>query len=152
MNAGDPCPICGGRIFVKGPLAGRVKEAGAAVAGSGGSAKFRKPDDSYFACNGCMMAFVDADRDINGILYNLKSGANIAYRTRHFYNGEITPRELLENCRTAIVRKVNLKRSLLSVSLAKKELIICFSYKGFKTYGSFIKKKDYYEFRELSKA
>lgn len=137
---------------MKEPLAGRVEEAGGSIAGSGISAKLRKSDDAYFACNGCTMAFVDADRDIEGILYNLKSGANIAYKTRHFYGGEITPRELLEDYRTAIVRKVSPKRSLLSVSLAKKELIICFSYKGFRTYGSFIKKKDHYEFRELSRA
>ena len=150
VNAGDPCPFCGGRLHVKGPLAGRIKEAGVGIAGSGGSAKLRKSGDTYFTCNGCMMAFVDADRDIEGILHNLKAGANIAHRTRHFYGEGVSPRELLEDYRTAIVRKAHPQRSLLSVSLAKRELIICFSYNGIRTYGSFIRKRDRYIFRELS--
>lgn len=150
MNAEDPCPFCGGRMHVKGPLTDRVKEAGANIIGTSGSVKLRKSDDTYFTCNGCMMAFVDADRDIKGILRNLKAGANIAYRTKHFYGEGVTPRELLEYYRTAIVRKAHPRRSLLSVSLAKRELIICFSYNGIRTYGSFIRKGDHYIFRELS--
>ena len=150
VNAGDPCPFCGGCLLVKGPLAERVEEAGVSIAGSGGSAKLRKSGDTYFTCNGCMMAFVDADRDIEGILRGLKSKANIAHRTRHFYGEGVTPRELLENHRTAILRKANPRRSLLGVSLARKELIICFSYNEIRTYGSFIRKGDHYIFRELS--
>ena len=150
VNAGDPCPFCGGCLLVKGPLAERIKEAGVGIAGSGGSAKLRKSGDTYFTCNGCMKAFVDADRDIEGILCGLKSKANIAHRTRHFYGEGVTPSELLENHRTAILRKANPRRSLLGVSLARKELIICFSYNGIRTYGSFIRKGDHYIFRELS--
>lgn len=135
---------------MKGPLAERIKEAGVDIAGSGGSAKLRKSGDTYFTCNGCMKAFVDADRDIEGILRGLKSKANIAHRTRHFYGEGVTPSELLENHRTAILRKANPRRSLLGVSLARKELIICFSYNGIRTYGSFIRKGDHYIFRELS--
>lgn len=139
-------------MLVKEPLAERVEEAEASIAGSGVRAKLRKSNDAYFTCNGCMKAFVDADRDIEGILRNLRSGANIAYRIKYFYGDEITPRELLEEHRTAIVRKANPRRSLLSVSLAKRDLIICFSYNGIRTYGSFARRGDSYIFMELSSA
>ena len=152
MTPEDPCPFCRGQLHTKRLLSDRVKKVGGRVAGIGASAELRKSGEYYFTCNGCMIKFVDADRDMGIILRNLRAGANIAYRIRHFYGKELPPSKLLTDCRIGIVRKVNPAKSLLGMSIAKKELIVCFSHDEIMTYGSFVKNKDRYIFKELSQA
>ena len=146
----DPCPFCKGQLITKRLPSDKVKKVGGRVMGTGASVELRKSGGSYFTCNGCRMKFVDADRNMGAILRNLKVGANIAYRIIHFYGKELPPTKLLSDHRIAVVRKVNPAKSLLGMSIAKKELIVCFSYNGIMTYGSFIKDKGRYIFKELS--
>lgn len=151
----DACPLCGGKTLKAVPLLDRIKKAkGPAV---GGSVSIRKSGEEYLKCNGCTAEFVPAERDIKVIMNGLMVKSNIPDQIKHYYGKAIKVYDLLTKHRTAIVRRVNVRRSLLGVSVAKKELIICFKYGGVRTFGSFIREADprrgtRYVFAELSMA
>ena len=75
------------------------------------------------------------------------------------YHGEgVTVTDLLTAHRTAIVRRAHRYRSLVSVSVAKKEILICFCRRGIRTYGTLARKAgrsgrgDHYMFKGLNMA
>ena len=115
---------------------------GAAAGGLGGSLRAPAPGESYLWCNGCAIAYVPAERDIATILSGLRVERRVAYQTRCYYGEGPTPTGLLTRHRTAIVRRVNIRRSILSVSVARDELIACFLYGGVRTFGSLVKRDD----------
>ena len=151
----DACPFCGGETLKAVPLLDRIKKArGPAV---GGSVSIRKSGEEYLKCNGCMTEFVHAERDIEVIMKGLMVRPNILAQIKYCYGRAVKVSDPLTRHRTAIVRRVHARRSLLGVSVAKKELIICFKYRGVRTFGSFIREADRrrgarYVFAELSMA
>lgn len=151
----DTCPLCGEASIKRAPLLDRLKEAG--VPAVGVTVKMRKSDEEYLKCNGCTAEFVRAERDIKVIMNGLMVSRNVPVQIRHIYNENVAVSDLLTKHRTAIIRKVNARRSPLGVSATKKELIICFKYKKTRTFGSFVRKADplrgaRYVFTELSLA
>ena len=153
----DPCPFCGGRPVKRGPwLAGaRISAKGGGI---GGSLRSPGPCDTYLKCNGCMIEYVSAERDIETILRGLRVEHEVAFQMRCYYGEAMTVEKLLAGCRTAIVRRANRRRSVLSVSVDGSELIVCFLHEGVRTFGSFVKTDDgpggtsHYVFRSLSRA
>lgn len=151
----DTCPLCGGTSIKRAPLLDRLKEAGGPAVGV--TVKMRKSGEEYLKCNGCTAEFVRAERDIEVIMNGLEVSRNVPVQIGHIYKEAVRVSDLLTEHRTAIVRRVNVGRSLLGVSVAKGELIICFRYKGIRTFGSFVRKADplrgaRYVFTELSLA
>ena len=69
----------------------------------------------------------------------------------------MTARRLLAEHSTAVVRRVNSRRSIRSVSVDGDELIVCFLHGGVRTFGSFVRGDDgpgdtsRYAFRSLSR-
>ena len=123
----------------------------------GGSLSMEKSGEEYLKCGGCRAEFIRAERDIEVIMNGLEVSRNVPVQIRHIYNENVAVSDLLTKHRTAIIRRVNARRSLLGVSAAKKELIICFKYKKTRTFGSFARKADplrgaRYVFTELSLA
>ena len=157
MDGARTCPFCGGMAVRRRPALSGAK-MGATIGGTGLSLEAGGSEESYLKCNGCTMEFVRADRDVDTILAGLRARRRIAAQIRHYYGEGVTVTDLLTGHVTAMARKANHYRSLASVSVSKKELIICFSYKNIRTFGSFVRKSDrssgrrYYEFRELSMA
>ena len=151
----DTCPVCGGESIRRAPLLDRIKGVG--IPAVGGSLKTRKSCETYLKCHGCTVEFVYAERGIEQIMNGLLVEDNIPDQIEYYYKEAIEVPDLLTKHRTAIIRRVHVKRSLLGVSSAKKELIICFKYKGIRTFGSFIRETDsrrraHYVFKELSMA
>ncbi len=144
MNDSDPCPFCGGNKIKKLPLSDKVKKANASAGGNSGGIEIESNPDKefFFKCNGCNFKFVDADRDIKGIMNNLKVGVNIAILIRTYYHENVSVTDLLTNHRVAIVRKPRNFLSFIANKVVDKEVIICFNYNGIRTFGSFVKEKD----------
>lgn len=155
MATPDTCPFCGGSSITREPLLDRLKELSIPVVG--GSARTRKSGEEYLKCHGCTAEYVCAERDIKTIMNGLMVPKNIPVQIKHYYKAEIKVSNLLTRHRTAIVRKVDTRRSLLGVSAARNELIVCFRYRGVRTFGLFARKTDHrrgahYVFEELSMA
>lgn len=153
VPATETCPLCGGESIRRAPLLDRLKEAG--VPAVGGSLKTRKSGEEYLKCHGCTAEFVHAKRDVKTVMNGLVVQENVPAQILHYYKRQIKVPDLLTKHRTAIIRRVHAKRSLLAVSAAKKELIICFMHRGVRTYGTFVRKNDpergaHYVFTELS--
>lgn len=158
MAPSGTCPFCGGSPVKKKPwLAGARIAAGAA--GIGASLEAADPREEYLQCRGCMIEYVDAERDIETILQGLRVERAVAFQIRSYYGeGGPTAADLLARHCTAIVRRAAGRRSILSVSVDRGELIACFLYNGVRTFGSLVKSGDgpggasRYVFRWLSKA
>ena len=153
MAAPHTCPLCGGASIRQAPLLDRLKEVD--IPAVGGSAKVRKSGEGYLRCHGCTAEFVHVERDIEPIMNGLMVQSNILNQIRRYYGEGVKVSDLLAKHRTAIIRKVSARRSLLGVSVTKKELIVCFRYMGVRTFGSFVRKTDpkrgaHYVFTELS--
>lgn len=149
----DTCPLCGGTSIKRAPLLDRLKELG--IPAVGGTVKTRKSGEEYLRCHGCTAEFVYAERDIKTIMNGLLVQDNVPAQIEHYYKRQIKIPDLLRKHRTAIIRRVNVKRSMLGVSASKKELIICFMYRGVRTSGTFVRETDpergvHYAFTELS--
>ena len=157
MARPDPCPFCGGRPVKKRPwLAGA--RVGANAGGIGGSFRLADSREAYLKCYGCMIEYVAAERDVKTILRGLRVERAADFQIRCYYGEGLTAADLLTRHRTAIVRRASRRRSVLSVSADRGELIICFLYNGVRTFGSFVKSSDgpggasRYIFRGLSRA
>lgn len=158
MAPSGTCPFCGGSPVKKRPwLAGTRIAAGAA--GIGASLEAPDSREEYLQCRGCMIEYVDAERDIETILQGLRVERAVAFQIRSYYGeGGPTAADLLARHRTAIVRRAAGRRSILSVSVDRGELIACFLYNGVRTFGLLVKSGDgpdgasRYVFRWLSKA
>ena len=149
----DTCPICGGASIRRAPLLDRLKELG--IPAVGGGFKTRKSGEEYLKCHGCGAEFVPINRDIKTIMNGLMVQKNVPDLIEYYYKRRIKVSDLLTRHRTAIIRRVNVKRSMLGVSASQKELIICFMYRGVRTFGTFVRKADpkrgaHYVFTELS--
>lgn len=149
----DTCPLCGGTSIKRAPLLDRLKELG--IPTVGGIIKTRKSGEEYLKCHGCTAEFIYAERDIKTIMNGLLVEDNVPAQIEHYYKRQIKIPDLLRKHRTAIIRRVNVKRSMLGISAAKKELIICFMYRGVRTFGTFVREADpgrgvHYVFTELS--
>ena len=147
------CPLCGGASIRRAPLLDRLRELG--IPAVGGGFKTRKSGEEYLKCHGCTAEFVHTDRDIKTIMNGLAVQENVPAQIEHYYKRQIRISDLLTRHRTAIIRRVSARRSMLGVSTAKRELIICFMYRGVRTYGTFVRESDpergvRYVFTELS--
>ena len=155
MAAPDTCPLCGGASIRQAPLLDRLKEVG--IPAVGGSVKIRKSGEGYLKCHGCTAEFVHVERDIEPIMNGLTVQSHIPDQIKRYHGEAVKVSDLLTRHRTAIIRRVSARRSLLGVSVAKKELIVCFRYRGVRTFGSFVRRTDpergaHYVFTELSMA
>ena len=155
----DPahCPFCGGRPAKRGPALDGVK-IGFRAAGVEASIDAKGSGETYYRCNGCMIEYADAERDIETILRGLRVEREVAYQIRAYYGDGPTATDLLTRHRTAIVRRAHRRRSVLSVSVDGGELIACFLYNGVRTFGTLAKTDggpggtSYYVFRGLGRA
>ena len=153
----DPCPFCGGRPVRKAPLLGSAR-IGVKVAGTGASLRTKGSGASYLRCDGCAREFVPAERDIGNILSGLEVDPRVLPLIRLYHGEGVTVTDLLTAYRTAIVRKVHRYRSLVSVSVAKREILICFRRRGVRTFGTFARRTgkqgsgDHYVFKGLGMA
>lgn len=124
----------------------------------GGSFRPANSREVYLQCRGCMIEYVDAARDIEAILRDLRVEQTVAFQMRCYYGEGMTARRLLAEHRTAVVRRVSGRRSIFSVYVDRGELIACFLYGGVRTFGSFAKGDDgpggtpRYTFKGLSQA
>ena len=152
-----PCPFCGGRPGRVRPLLDGAR-IGFQVAGTGATLETKRSGKSYLQCDGCGAEYVPAERDIGTILSGLRVEAGVLHRIRLYHGEGVTVTDLLTAHRTAIVRRAHHYRSLVSVSPAKKEILICFCRGGVRTYGTFARRRkrsgdgDHYVFRELNRA
>ena len=135
--------LAGARISVK-------------VAGTGASLRTKGSGESYLRCNGCAREYVPAERDIENILSGLVVEDRVPPLITLYHGEGVTVTDLLTAHRTAIVRRAHRHRSLVSVSVAKKEILVCFRHKGIRTYGTFAYKAgrfgrgDHYMFKGLN--
>jgi len=142
------CPFCGGKPIKKNPYSDRIKSAkiGAGafeVSGEGSVNMDPNPQkEEYYLCNGCNQQYVWAEIDINLIIEHLQGGENIPKLIKFYYPEGITLTELLMNYRTGIVRRHSDKLSWISNKFVKRQLFICFNYKGKRTFGIFIRKEE----------
>ena len=128
-------------------------------AGAGGIGASLRPasSEAYLRCYGCMIEYVDTRRDVKTMLQGLQVERRAAFQVRSYYGRGMTARRLLAEHSTAVVRRVNGRRSILSVSVDGDELIACFLHGGVRTFGSFVKRDDgpggtsYYAFRRLNR-
>ena len=131
---------------------------GVQVAGTGASLETKESDTSYLRCDGCAREFVPAERDIGTILSGLRVDSRVPHLIGLYHGEGVTVTDLLTAHRTAIVRRAHQYRSLVSVSVAKKEILICFCHRGVRTYGTFARKAgrsgrgDHYMFKGLNMA
>ena len=131
---------------------------GVKVAGTGVSLRTRGSGESYLRCNGCAREFVPAERDIENILSGLEVEDRVPPLITLYHGEGVTVADLLTAHRTAIVRKAHRYRSLVSVSVAKREILICFCHRGVRTYGTFARRAgrsgrgDHYMFKGLNMA
>ena len=153
----EPCPFCGGRPARVRPLLDGAK-IGVKAAGIGASLETKRSGESYLRCNGCAREFVPAERDIENILFGLEVADRVPPLITLYHGEGVTVTDLLTAHRTAIVRRAHRYRSLVSVSVAKKEILICFCRRGVRTYGTFARKAgrsgrgDHYTFKGLNMA
>lgn len=142
------CPFCGGNPIKKIPYSDRIKSAkiGAGafeISGEGSIDMDPNPQqEEYYLCNGCNQKYVWADIDINLILEHLEGGENIPKLIKYYYPDGVTLTELLTKYRTGIVRRHSDKFSWLSNLIVKRQLFICFNYKGKRTFGTFIRREN----------
>lgn len=61
---------------------------------------------------------------------------------RHYYHENVSLSELLSKHVVGVVRKPSHGLSFLSRKITKKQLFVCFNYKGIRTFGTFIKEKE----------
>ena len=126
------------------------------VAGTGASLRTKGSGESYLRCNGCAREFVPAERDIENILSGLEVEDRVPPLIALYHGEGVTVTDLLTAHRTAIVRRAHRYRSLVSVSVAKKEILVCFCHRGIRTFGTFARKAgrsgrgDHYMFKGLS--
>ena len=105
-----------------------------------------------------MIECASAERDIETILRGLRVEHEVAFQMRCYHGEAMTVERLPAGCRTAIVRRANRRRSVLSVPVDGSELIVCFLHEGVRTFDSFVKTDDgpwgtsRYVFRSLSRA
>lgn len=158
MAAPDPCPFCGGRPVRKRPALDGAR-FGVRVAGTGASLRAKRSGESYLRCNGCGTEYVPAERDIENILSGLEVEPWVPPLIGLYHGEGVTVTDLLTAHRTAIVRKVHHYRSYVSVSTAKREIVICFRHNGVRTFGTFARRGggrggggDRYVFRGLGMA
>ena len=150
------CPFCGGRPVRKRPILDGAK-IGVRVAGIGASLETKRSGGSYLRCNGCAREYVPAERDIGNILSGLEVEPWVPPLIGLYHGEGVTVTDLLTAHRTAIVRKVHHYRSYVSVSTAKKEIVVCFRRGGVRTFGTFVRRAgkrgsgDRYVFRGLGK-
>ena len=155
----DPahCPFCGGRPAKRGTALDGVK-IGFRAAGVEASIDAKGSGETYYRCNGCMIEYADAERDIETILRGLRVEHEVAYQIRAYYGDGPTATDLLTRHRTAIVRRAHRRRSVLSVSVDGGELIACFLYNGVRTFGTLARVDggpggtSHYVFRGLGRA
>lgn len=140
MDSPRTCPFCGGRALRKKPALDGM-ELGARVSGAGLSFKAPKAGESYLHCNGCTIDYIRADRDIETIAAGLLIGPLVALQARHYYGEGVAVSDLLRRHCTGMARRVHPLRSLASVSVAKDELLACFSYGGIRTFGSLVRRR-----------
>lgn len=158
MDSVTKCPFCGGQAAIKRPKLDLLKKVGGKAYGFEGYVETRRLKDVYYKCNGCMMEYVCADREIESILAGLEVGDSIQGRIKQYYNEDVSVVDLLTEYSTGMVRKANNYLSFISTHVVKDELIICFRYKKVRTFGTFIKRSRkgsnevYYLFDELNKA
>ena len=151
-----PCPFCGGVGLPKRPWGEHI--SGSSVGTD--IATLRLVVDSkgeeYFKCHGCDMSFVFANREIGTILPDLKVRPKAAMRIKHYYGDGVSPLDLLTGHRTAIVRKIRGRMSIVTRKTARDELLVCFIYNGVRTYGTLRGRRGrngyYYELRGLDRA
>ena len=140
MDSPRTCPFCGGRALRKRPLLGGV-ELGAGMAGVALSVKSPRSKESYLHCNGCMIDYIRADRDVETVAAGLLVGPWVALQARHYYGEGVAVSDLLRRHCTGMARRVHPLRSIASVSVAKNELLACFSYAGVRTFGSLVRRR-----------
>lgn len=109
---------------------------GVAAAGAGASIRTRGSGASYLRCDGCAREFVPAERDIGNILCGLEVDPRVPPLVRLYHGEGVTVTDLLAEHRTAIVRRAHRRRSLVSVSVAKGEILVCFRRNGVRTFGT----------------
>lgn len=150
------CPFCGGRGLPRRPGMDRLSGSSVSVGPASLHLAVDPKGERYYMCRGCNMAFVFAEREIETMLPGMIVGPNIPILVRHYYGDDTTVRALLTEHRTAMVRKVRGRLSLLAPVAAGSELVMCFRHKGVRTFGSFRRKRGdrgyYYAFEELNRA
>lgn len=155
MDSPRTCPFCGGRALRKRPLLDGV-ELGASMAGASLSVKSPRSKESYLHCNGCMIDYIRADRDVETVAAGLLIEPWAAFQARHYYGEGVAVSDLLRRHCTGMARRVHPLRSLTSVSVVKGELLACFSYAGVRTFGSLVRRRrggvDFYVLGGLGKA
>ena len=131
---------------------------GVKAAGTGASLKMKRSGESYLRCNGCAREYVPAERDIENILFGLEVEDRVPPLIVLYHGEGVTVTDLLTAHRTAIVRRAHRYRSLVSVSVAKREILICFCHRSVRTFGTFARKAgrfgrgDHYMFKGLNMA
>ena len=156
MDSPRTCPFCGGRALRKRPALAGAKVS-AALAGTGASLEAPR-SAPYLHCNGCTFDFVRADRDVKTIAAGLHVDPRVAHQIRHYHGEGVTVSDLLDRSVIGMARRVHRLRSLVSVSVARDELLVCFLHGGIRTFGSFVKSDGgpggttRYTFRGLSRA
>lgn len=150
------CPFCGGLALPKRPALDRLSGSSLALGPASLSLAAGTGGEEYYACRGCGMAFVFAEREIETMLPGMEMDTNIPDLVEFYYGGGLTVRALLTEHRTAMVRKVRAGLSFLSPAAARSELIMCFNHRGVRTFGSFRRRRGgrgfYYTFEELNRA
>lgn len=153
------CPFCGGNPIRKRPLLDGTKIDFHTAVGINLSLTL-KSDESYLKCRGCTREYVPAYMDVRNILHDLEPRDGVQDLIELYHGEGVTVADLVENCRTGIVRKAHRYRSYVSVSVARNEIIICFLRGGVRTFGTFARKGgkpgggagDRYILKGLSKA
>ena len=155
MDPPRTCPFCGGRASQRRPRLGEMR-LGVKMAGASLSVKSPRSEESYLHCNGCMIDYIRADRDVETIAAGLQIEPWAAFQARHYYGEGVAVSDLLRRHCTGMARMVHPLRSLTSVSVVKGELLACLSYAGIRTFGSLVRRRrggvDFYVLRGLGKA
>lgn len=106
--------------------------------------KTKKTQTHYF-CDGCRENYIHVTLEIESLVSNLrfdeKKRKYIADCISFYYDGGVTLRDLLLTYRTGIVRSYNPRISYISEKFAKRNLYICFEYKGVRTIATIQKEK-----------
>lgn len=155
MDSPRTCPFCGGRAQRRRPALDGAR-LGVKIAGTGLSLKAPKSGRSYLHCNGCMIDYIRADRDVETVASGLLAEPLAALQARLYYGEGVAVSDLLRCHCTGMARRVRPGRSLASVSVVRGELLACFSYGGVRTYGTLALRRaggvDRYVLRGLGRA
>ena len=74
-------------------------------------------------------------------MQHLEAEENVSILIKYYYPEGVTLTDLITKYRTGIVRKHSDKASWISNLIVKRQLYICFNYKGKRTFGTFVRKK-----------